>query len=86
MDRYLIISPHTTESCKRAIAQVYALGYITHFDWGCADGDHTGWAIIEAEDGKQALLCVPTLERAHARAVKLMRVTPEQAQEMHKKL
>lgn len=83
MDRYLIISPHTAEGCKRSLLQVYALGYITHFDWGCADGEHCGWAIIEAEDSKQAMMVVPSSDRPMAKAIRLMKVTPEQAKQMH---
>lgn len=83
MDRYLIISPHTEEECKHAIGQVYAMGYITHFDWGCKDGDHCGWAVIEADNSKEALLVVPAFQRDRARAVKLVRFTPEEIKVMH---
>ena len=31
-----------------ALKEVLAIGYLTHFDWGCKDGEHTGWAILEA--------------------------------------
>ncbi|HAL57661.1 MAG TPA: hypothetical protein DCP63_14625 [Bacteroidetes bacterium] len=83
MDRYLIVSPHTVEECKKAIHQVHALGYITHFDWGCAVGDHTGWAIIEADSEAEALLVVPSFERPKARAVRLKKFSPEEVRGMH---
>lgn len=83
MDRYLIISPHTVQDCKKAIHEVTAMGYITHFDWGCKDGEHVGWAIIEAENQKEALLVVPSFQRNTAKAVKLTRFSPEDITSMH---
>lgn len=83
MDRYLIILPHTVEECKKALKQIEAIGAITHFDWGCMDGDHTGYVCIEAESKAEALLVVPTIERPQAKVIKLARFSPEQVQAMH---
>lgn len=74
MNRYLVISPHLHEECQKAFVEVVNAGYTTHFDWGCTDGDHTGWAIIEADDAKEALMAVPSFLRAKARAVKLAKI------------
>jgi len=74
MPRFLIISPHLHEECKKAFDEVVAAGYTTHFDWGCMDGDHTGWVILEAETAKEALMVVPSFLRAKARAVRLNKV------------
>ncbi len=86
MERFLVISPHTAEDCKDVLAQTLAAGYLTHFDWGCADGVHTGWAIIEAEDAKEAMLSVPTGSRHLASVVKITKYTPEQIEKMHQKM
>ena len=83
MDRYLIASPHTKEDCVGALQQIEAMGYITHFDWGCMDGDHTGWVIIEAESKSEALMVVPTAQRPKARVVKLVKFTPEEVRGLH---
>ena len=83
MDRFLIISPHTAENCAQALQEVSAAGYITHFDWGCADGDHTGWLILEASNAKEALLVVPSLQRKSARVVKLVKFSPSDVEKMH---
>ena len=82
MDRFLVISPHTNEECKQAIKDVYAAGYLTHFDWGCMDGDHTGWIVFEAEDANQALMVVPSSQRRSARAVKLVKFSPDDLRNM----
>ena len=86
MDRYLIILPHTVEDCKRSLQQIEAIGTLTHFDWGCKDGDHTGWVIIEAENKAQALMVVPTLQRPQARTIKLNKFSADEIRAFHKHL
>lgn len=75
MQRYLIETPHTAQDCSRLVEQVYAMGYLYNFDWGCKVGVHTGWAIIEAEDEAQAYLAVPPLVRRKARVIELTKFT-----------
>jgi hypothetical protein len=77
MERYLIETPHTAENCHMLVDQVYAMGYLYHFDWGCMDGVHCGWAIIEAESEAQARLAVPSLLRNKARVVRLSKFTQD---------
>ena len=83
MDRYLVILPHTMEECAKSLQQIEAIGTITHFDWGCKDGEHTGWVIIEAENKAEALMVVPTLQRNKARTIKLTKFSPEDVRGFH---
>ena len=83
MNRYLVESTHTEKDCHHVIEQFIYHGYIHNFDWGCADGVHTGWAILESEDETQALLSVPAHLRSQARAIRLSKFTPEKIQETH---
>jgi hypothetical protein len=83
MERYLVVSPHTKGDCVKALREVYAVGYITHFEWGCKDGDHTGWLILEAENAQQALMVVPAMQRHSAKAIKLVKFTPQDIEGMH---
>ena len=76
MDRFLVESPHTTHECKLAVKLVQSMGFLNSFDWGCKDGIHTGWTVIEAENAAQALGVVPAL-RETARAVKLSKFDSE---------
>jgi hypothetical protein len=85
MERFLIISPHTDADCKDALQAVLFAGYITHFDWGCMDGDHTGWAVIDAENAKEALMVVPPAQRHSARVVRLVKFSREDVEKMHHK-
>ncbi len=84
MDRFLVISPHEAGECKAALYDVMEAGYITHFDWGCSDNDHTGWIVLEASDAKEAMMVVPSKYRHRARAVKLVKFSPEQITKSHK--
>jgi hypothetical protein len=77
MDRFLVESPHTAHECKLAVKLVQSMGFLNNFDWGCKDGIHTGWAVIEAENAAQALGVVPVLMREKARAIKLSKFDSE---------
>jgi len=83
MNRYLIESPHSGEQCLDILKQAVAAGYVTHFEWGCKAGRHTGWIILEAENEAQALLAVPVLVRPKATIVQLNRFSPEEVNSMH---
>lgn len=85
MDRFLVISPHTKGDCVKALKEIHAVGYITHFDWGCMDGDHTGWLVLEAENAQQALMVVPTVQRQNAKVIKLVKFSPQDVEAMHAK-
>lgn len=79
MDRYIVISSHTVEDCRMAVKyfREYHAGFLTHFEWGCYDNDHTAYAIIEAESHEQAKLAVPPILRDKARVVKLTYLKPK---------
>jgi hypothetical protein len=79
MDRYIVISSHTAEECRLAVKyfKEYHAGFLTHFEWGCYDNDHTAYAIIEADSHEQALLSVPPLFREKTRVVKLTTFKPQ---------
>ena len=77
MERFLIESPHTARECKMVVKLVQSMGYLNNFAWGCREGVHTGWAMIEAENTAQALGVVPALIRNQARALKLSKVPSE---------
>jgi len=84
MDRYLIETPHEAQDCQKLVQQVYAMGYLMNFDWGCKSGVHSGWAIIEAESEDQARLAVPPLVRSKARVVKLVKFHAKDVKPLHK--
>jgi hypothetical protein len=85
MNRFIVISHHTGQDCVRALKEVHAIGYLTHFAWGCKDGAHTGWAILEAENKAQAIMSVPMFLRDQATVVQLTTFEAEKVEAMHVK-
>jgi hypothetical protein len=85
MDRFLIETSHREQDCLNLIEMVNAQGYLTHFDWGCMNGVHTGWALIEADSEAEARLAVPPLVRGQARIVKVTKFDPAMLAQMHKR-
>lgn len=83
MERYLIETPHSEERRYLLLDEINAMGYPHNFDWGCGVGVHVGWAIIEAESEEQALLVVPSIARDTARAIRLIKYSPEMVKELH---
>ena len=84
MDRYLIETPHTDKDCLRMLEHFDTWGHFYHFGWGCEDGVHCGWAIIEAESDSQARMSVPPLVRKKARVVKLVQFDFDRDRRLHK--
>lgn len=78
MERFLIETPHTDRDCQMLVDQVYAMGFLYHFEWGCKAGVHSGWAIIEAENEAEARLAVPPIVRNKARVIQLNKFSRDQ--------
>ena len=75
MARFLIEVDHEANAaaCARAVRVFLATGshYLTHADWGCKDGVHTAWIIVELETKDQARAVLPPADRPRARIVAL---------------
>lgn len=76
---YLIEAPHSPDECVQAMDEALARGprFLAQFDWGCVEGEHTGWATVEAEDASEARSMVPAVVRSRARVVRVGKVTPD---------
>jgi len=87
MDRFLIELPHDPDeaSCLAAFKLFSETGshYLTHADFGCEDGVHNAWIIVEAENHDEARLVVPPLYRQHARVTRLKRYAMTEADAPH---
>jgi hypothetical protein len=85
MPRYLIYTTHTPEECVETLDSYLHAGahYLTHADWGCEDGAHAEWLIVEAQNDADARLMVPPVVRNAAQVVRLSRYTPEQIRALH---
>ena len=85
MKRYIVISSHTAEDCRLAVDEFrqHNAGFLTHFEWGCKDNDHTAYAILDADDHATAKMSVPSLFRDKTRVVMLTTFDPEKQDVLH---
>jgi hypothetical protein len=88
MARYIIESPHTKEECLRALDEELEKGkdILGKFDFGCKVGDHTAYAIVDANSKNDALKLVPAFLQNKARVVEVDKVTPEMIRSFHTKV
>jgi hypothetical protein len=86
MARFLIEVPHEAEheACLRAVRILLTSGshFLTHSDFGCLDGEHKGWLIVEVESKEEARSILPPTFRSQANIVKLNKFTIEEIDEL----
>jgi hypothetical protein len=82
MPRFLIEVPHESETvaCARAVAVLQATGshFLTRAEYGCGDGVHSSWMMLEAQDRNEARQVVPPPYRDRARVIQLNRFSREE--------
>lgn len=81
MARYLVEVPHEPEvqACTRVVHVFLLTGshLLANADWGCLDGKHSAWLIVEADSKDEARLAVPPAFRAGAIITGLNKFTME---------
>jgi len=86
MARFLIEVTHEEEevACARVVEIFLKTGshFVTHTDWGCMDGEHKAWIIVEVDSKEDARRILPPAFRSHARIVGLNKFTMEQIDEI----
>ncbi len=89
MARYMIESPHKPEECLRALDEELEKGrdVLDKFEFGCKAGDHTGYALVDANTSKDALnKYVPKFIQDKARIIEVGKFTPEMIKSFHTKV
>jgi len=88
MPRFFVEIPHEAEvvACARAVKALLETGshFLTHADWGCKDGDHKAWMIIELESKEAVQQILPTAFRSQARIVQLNYFSMDEIDELIK--
>jgi len=56
---------------------------LERYHWGCKEGTHVAWAIVEADTKFDVLATVPAGLRAQTRIVQLNRFTPDEVMAFH---
>ena len=75
MSRFLIELDHDPEgvACAHFVKLMLTSGshFLTHADWGCQDGVHSGWIIVEVDSKEDARAILPPPFRSQVKIVKL---------------
>jgi hypothetical protein len=86
MPKFFIEVPHKAEKaeCARAV-QIFLMSgshFLTNAEWGCMDGEHKAWIIVDVDSREEAEYIVPPSFRPQAKIVKLNRFSMGGADEV----
>ena len=86
VNRFLIEVPHdgTPYACARAADLLQRTGshFLTRADFGCTDGVHKAWIVVEVDSKEEARNVVPPELRPLANIVRLNSFTTAQVDEL----
>jgi hypothetical protein len=86
MPRYFIEVPHEASeaACSRAARVFMETGshFLTNADWGCHDGEHKAWMIVELPSKADARNIVPPAYRPDAKIVQLNKASWDDQDDM----
>jgi hypothetical protein len=75
MSRFLIEVPHEADesACIKAVRIFLRTGshFLTRADWGCKDGEHKAWIIVDVDEKDEARSIVPQPYRSNTRVTQL---------------
>ena len=86
MPRFLIEVPHEEEvaSCARAIKVLLETGshFLTKADFGCEDGVHKAWIVVDVDSRDEARNMLPPAYRRQATIVALCKFGNKEVDEL----
>jgi hypothetical protein len=75
MPKFLIEVPHPDEfmACARVVEVFLKTGshFLTRAEWGCKDGEHKAWIIVDVNSKEDARSIIPSAFRSAAKIVAL---------------
>ena len=88
MPKFIIEVSHEAEelACAKAVQTLLKTGshFLTHADFGCHDGEHKAWLIVDIESKEAARAILPSDYRYKAKIVQLNKFSLEEIDEMLK--
>jgi hypothetical protein len=88
MSKFFIEVEHdeAESACIQAVEIFLQTGshFLTNAEWGCTDGEHKAWIIMDAEDKEQARCILPSAYRNQAKIVQLSKFTLEEIDEIRR--
>ncbi len=88
MAHYMLQTTHSEAECLKALDEVAEQNpKLLDICWmGCGEGDHTGWATVEAKSEADARGMLPPTLRRDSKIVKVDKYTKEQIRGFHKEV
>jgi len=89
MGKFLVEVPHEEEviACARVVEIFLKSGshFVTNADWGCRDGEHKAWILIDVDNKEEARRILPPAFRSQAKIVSLCKFSMEEIDDIVKK-
>lgn len=86
MPRFLIEVPHEEEivACARVVEIFLKTGshFLSNADWGCKDGVHKAWIIVDVDSKDDARMILPPAYRQQSSIVQLNKFTMGEIEEI----
>ena len=86
MPRFLIEVPHEEEivACAHVVEIFLKTGshFLSNADWGCKDGVHKAWIIVDVDSKNDAMAILPSAYRPQATVVQLNKFTLEEIEDI----
>jgi len=86
MAKYLVEVSHSPDKieCLRTIQIFLSTGshFLTNADWGCHDGEHKAWFIMDIDSKDEAFRIVPSLYRKDTKVTLLEKFRLKDVEEM----
>lgn len=86
MPRFLIEVPHEEEivACAHVVEIFLKTGshFLSNADWGCKDGVHKAWIIVDVDSKNDAMAILPSAYRPQATIVQLNKFTLEEIEDI----
>ena len=86
MSKFLIEVPHDSDrlACLKAVQAFLSSGshFVANAEWGCRDGDHRAWIVVDVDSKEDAKAIVPPIYRSKANVIALNRFTLQEIESM----
>lgn len=86
MAKYLVEVSHDPEKtdCLHSVQILLSTGshFLTNADWGCLDGVHKAWFIMDVDSKEEALRVVPSFYRKDTTITRLTKFRLDEVEEL----
>jgi len=89
MAKFIVEVSHSPDKieCLRTVQIFLSSGshFLTHADWGCLDGEHKAWFVMEVDSKEEALRVVPSFYWKDTKITKLSKFNLTEVENLLKK-